>query len=64
MTRVGGADDASGITRASIVVDDTLPIDDSGWLGPRDVDDVLADIDNLLEEWELGGDAMRWAPEG
>lgn len=54
--------DASDITWTNVVVD-AVPLDDSGWLGPRDVDDLLADIDGLLEEWELGGDAMRWSPE-
>ncbi|OPG13647.1 hypothetical protein [Microbispora sp. GKU 823] len=57
----------SDITWASTVVL-ASPVDDSGWLGPgdvddRDVDDLLDDIDGLVEEWELGGDAMRWSPE-
>ncbi|GIH70368.1 hypothetical protein [Sphaerimonospora thailandensis] len=41
---------------------DGIPVDDSGWLGPDDAAaDVLDDIDDLLEEWELG-DAMHWRP--
>lgn len=48
---------------AEITWDSThIPVDDTIWLGPRDVGDVLADIDDLLEEWELG-DAMCWTPE-